>query len=314
MPATPSQEHLLCPPLDLQPAFLLNIAGRCCCSLLLLLLVLLVHVVACCCCLLLLPVFVACCCCLLVPVAGCVVVLVVVVCVCGWVCSRFLVLSAGPPLQPPLRRTAQNFALFSTSPAENFILSSLSGGSSRGIVAAVQGHGPPKMRLGQPESPNVPNRHPDRHKKSVMVAGEGKKSAKFWAPTLRARWFGLPWTTFRRTPPSTGPLTLRGPTLRAPFFLGWACTLVAKPTLAKPTLAKPTLAKPTLANFTVSISCFSKKERTTKKHGRTSTLCPEACRVNTDFGQTDFGQTDFGRRYPTDFGQTDFGQTDFGPN
>ena len=43
----------------------------------------------------------------------------------------------------------------------------------------------------------------------------------------------------------------------------------------RPTLAKPTLAKPTLANFTVSVfSCFQKKkkDRTTKQHGRTSTL------------------------------------------
>ena len=29
---------------------------------------------------------------------------------------------------------------------------------------------------------NSTSRHPERHKKSEMVAGEGKKSAKFWAP------------------------------------------------------------------------------------------------------------------------------------
>ena len=39
---------------------------------------------------------------------------------------------------------ARNFEFF-PSPAANFILSSLSGGSSRGIVAAVRGHGPPTV-------------------------------------------------------------------------------------------------------------------------------------------------------------------------
>ena len=36
---------------------------------------------------------------------------------------------------------------FFFSPTGNFILSSLSGGSSRGIAAAVQGHNPPQMRV-----------------------------------------------------------------------------------------------------------------------------------------------------------------------
>ena len=55
-----------------------------------------------------------------------------------WVSSRCLVGVVGvfkifgaSPLDGPLRRTAQNFALFFLSPAGNFILSSLSGGSSR---------------------------------------------------------------------------------------------------------------------------------------------------------------------------------------
>ena len=83
----------------------------------------------------------------------CVVCVVCVVCSrFWWVSSRFLVgvfktfgplrwtslpLRGAPPpadrpsAGPPLRRTAQNFALCFLSPARNFILSSLSGGSSR---------------------------------------------------------------------------------------------------------------------------------------------------------------------------------------
>ena len=66
---------------------------------------------------------------LLVPVGACWCLLVLLLCV-WWVCSRFLGLSP----RTSLCRTAQNFALFFLSPAENFILSSLSEGSSRGIL------------------------------------------------------------------------------------------------------------------------------------------------------------------------------------
>ena len=66
---------------------------------------------------------------------------------CWWVSSRFLGLS--PPLSlagPPFPWTAKNVPLFSLS-RRKFILSLGERGSSRGIVAAVQGHGPPKMRV-----------------------------------------------------------------------------------------------------------------------------------------------------------------------
>ena len=51
---------------------------------------------------------------------------------------------------------------------------------------------------------NSTRRHPERHKKSEMVAGEGKKSANFLAPTISGR------PPFRSPHPS-GPKTLRRP-------------------------------------------------------------------------------------------------------
>ena len=146
-----------------------------------------------------------------------------------------------PPPPDPLRRTAQNFALFFPSPATVFILFSLSCwsfslnfggvfedqdpqmctfGLSGCRVKPRRPHqtGPPglahdsrenskRARLSAPALQTPPKFHEkdqqEREKRIKTVAGEGKKNAKFWAPTLR------------------GP-TLRGPTLRGPhFFWVW---------------------------------------------------------------------------------------------
>ena len=89
------------------------------------------------------------CCYLLLPVGACWCFVVVVGCLCvWWVCSRFLGLSPGPP--PPSRRTAfpldrpkfRSFFSLSCRKVHSFF--SL-WGSSRGILVAVQAHGPPKM-------------------------------------------------------------------------------------------------------------------------------------------------------------------------
>ena len=84
-----------------------------------------------------------------------VVVLWCVLCVCSkLLVGVFKIFGPLPRPLPPRRTalpwTAQNFALFFSLPPEiSFFLLSLGegGGSSRGIVAAVQGHGPPKMRV-----------------------------------------------------------------------------------------------------------------------------------------------------------------------
>ena len=79
--------------------------------------------------------------------------------------------------------------------------------------------GPPWLAHDSPRTPNVhiraprrfkhhqnsTRRPPERHKKSEMVAGEGKKRAKFWLPHP----FG---------PPPFGPPPFGPPTLRAPPF------------------------------------------------------------------------------------------------
>ena len=82
--------------------------------------------------------------------------------------------------------------------------------------------------------PKFHEKTPERHKKNETVVGKGRKSAKFWAPTLRGPTL--------RGPTLRGP-TLRGPTLRGPTLRG--------PTLRGPTLRGPTLRGPTLRGHTL---------------------------------------------------------------
>ena len=125
----------------------------------------------------------------------------------GPTCSGFGVVVVVAGLDwTPLRRTAQNFARFSPLP--------------------------PPCRRGftrQPESPNVhteglrrfkhhqnsTSRHPDRHKKSEMVAGEGNKSAKFWPPHPSGPHPSGPHPS---GPHPSGPHPSRAPPFGAHFF------------------------------------------------------------------------------------------------
>ena len=132
------------------------------------------------------------------------------VCVCVCV-SRFLVgdfkifggclqdfprtaTSAGPAL----RWTAQNFALFFLSPAGNFILSSLSWGSSRGILVVFEGPGPWNVHI--------------RSSRVVVWAPAAPKPPPFVAPPFGEP-FGAPPL---RAPTPSGPHPFGPPPLRAP--------------------------------------------------------------------------------------------------
>ena len=68
---------------------------------------------------------------------------------------------------------------FFFSPAGNFILSSLSGGSSRGILVVFEAPGRSKTTKIQREDP------PEREERMKFPAGERKKKAKFWAVRRR---------------------------------------------------------------------------------------------------------------------------------
>ena len=102
------------------------------------------------------------------------------------------------------------------------------------IVGKLQGElGTPNVHIlfegsGASNTTKIPRKRPkEREKRIKTVAGEGKKSAKFWAPTVRA-------PTLRG--PTLGGPTLRGPTLRGPTLRG--------PTLRGPTLRGPTTSGP----------------------------------------------------------------------
>ncbi len=178
------------------------------------------------------PVFVCCCC-----VVLCCLVLCEVCCVrCGGVsvgCSRFSWVRPKfgrtplsrtspqpdrPSARPPLSPTAPppDLRSFFLSPAGNFILSSLSGGSSRCILVVFLKAGALKCAHFRGKALQTPpkfhERTPKREKKEKqIVTGERKKSAKFWPPTLRG-------PTPSRFHPSglhrsglhSGPHTLRG--------------------------------------------------------------------------------------------------------
>ena len=99
---------------------------------------------------------------------------------------------------------------------------------------------------GASNTTKIPREDPQRgRKRTKMGAGEGKTSAKFWAPTL---WAPALWAPTLWAPTLWAP-TLWAPALWAPAL--WAPTLWA-PTLCAPTLCAPTLCAPTLRGSTPS--------------------------------------------------------------
>ena len=82
--------------------------------------------------------------------------------------------NGGPKGGDPEEWVAKNFALFCPSLASMLVLSSLSG-SSRGIVAAIKGRGPPKMRGPGEEKGEKKNQE---RKKTSEKKKEQKKEKK----------------------------------------------------------------------------------------------------------------------------------------
>ena len=83
--------------------------------------------------------------------------------------------NGGPKGGDPEGWGAKNFALFCSSLAAMFVLSSLSG-SSRGTVAAIKGRGPPKMR--GPGEENKGGKKKPRKKKNQRRKKRTKKRKK----------------------------------------------------------------------------------------------------------------------------------------
>ena len=107
---------------------------------------------------------------------------VVVLGCCG--CCWFGLPSAGPPSTgPPLRRTAQNFALFLPFPATVSLFLCLSGCLLVEFWWCFDSRNP-EMCTFELSGCRVKPRRPHQtgpHRKSETVAGKGRKSAKFWA-------------------------------------------------------------------------------------------------------------------------------------
>ena len=215
--------------------------------------------------------------------------LCVVVCCCVVLCVASLHPphpTPDPPPQDPLRQTTQNFALFLPTPAPFSLFLSLCGclivefwwcfckdRDPQMCTFGLSGCGVKPWRLRgrrglhtttrelqtcTVDGPGVSKHHqkttrrpPERDKESENGAGEGKKSAKFWLPTLRGlalrglalRGLALRGLALRgltlRGPTLRGP-TLRGPTLRRPIPLG----PTLRPHPSGPTLWGPTLRGP----------------------------------------------------------------------
>ena len=115
--------------------------------------------------------------------------------------------SAGPPFPcTALPGTAQNFTLFFPSPAAKFVLF---------FPLWVSSGGPPDRaarelqtctseRPGTSNTTKIPREDNQRGKKRTnFAAGEGKKRAKFWAPTLRGSTLRGSTTTPHHTTPHT---------------------------------------------------------------------------------------------------------------
>ena len=190
-----------------------------------------------------------------------------------WTTLRRTTLRRTPLRRTPLRRTAQNFALSFPSPATVFILSSLGGRFVEfwGFGLSCHQTGPPGLAHDSPRTPNVhisgPRRFKhhqnstqgpqERERRKKIVAEEGKKSAKFWAPhpsgphlpgphllgpTLRGPTFSR-FGASTIWAPTLQDSTLLGPTLRGPLFLGLGLHPLG-PTLRGPTLWRPKIQHP----------------------------------------------------------------------
>ena len=151
-------------------------------------------------------------------------------CCCGGCCG-----CAGPPIH----WTAQNFALFSLSRL-HFRTFSLFGclliefwwcfrkpGNSNVTVWALELWCETSAASGPPASHNNPpnvhsrafpnnNQNSTRRKGTKMEAGEGKKKAKIWVPTLRG-------PTFSKFGPSLRGTTPRGSTMTIQKWIGQIC-------------------------------------------------------------------------------------------
>ena len=285
-----------------------------------------------CCCVLCVAV---CCCVLFCVVAVCCSVLfcvVLLLCV-WWVCSGPLrrTPSAGPP----------KFRSFFPSPATVFILFSLSCwsfslnfggvfedrdpqmctfGLSGCRVKPRRPHqtGPPGLAHDSPRTPNVHisghrrfKHHQNSTKKTKRdgkriknCGGRGKKSAKFWAPTVRA--------------PTLRAPTLRGPTTSGPHFF-WVCPLSPwgdpprgpHPSGAPP-FGGPTLRGSTLRGSTLRGShFFFVWPPTLRGPTMTQKYYPKNWIGQNWIGQNWIGQNWIGQNWP---GQNHDGQKKIGQN
>ena len=117
-------------------------------------------------------------------------------CCVWWVCSRFLSLSPGPPSAgPPFPWTAQNFAFFLSR--RKFHFSFTLWGLLVELWPRFKAMTHPLCAFGRLQTctfersdasntTKIPRENPQRGKKRTNFPAGGKKSAKFWPPTLRA--------------------------------------------------------------------------------------------------------------------------------
>ena len=102
---------------------------------------------------------------------------------------------------------------------------------------------------GASNTTKFPREDPQRERKRAkMGAGEGKKSAKFWALRLRAPTLRAPTL---RCP------TLRAPTLRTPTLGALTFSRSGPPTLRAPFLRAPPFGPPSLRAEALRASTFS---------------------------------------------------------
>ena len=146
-----------------------------------------------------------------------------------------------PPPDLPFRRTAQNFALFFSLPLPFRFFSVSLGVFSLNFGGVFEGwrFWAARVSHDNPRTPNVhisaprrfkhhqnsTGRHPERRKKSEMVAGEGKNKRYFGpptlpGPTLRGPTFFWVWRPHPSKPHFSG---FGGPTLRGPEVVVLLC-------------------------------------------------------------------------------------------
>ena len=165
-----------------------------------------------------------------------------------------------PPLGPP-----KISRFFFPLPPDHFRSFSLSGGllvefwsclwGRRGFTRQPENSKRAHLRVPalQKHHQISTRRPPEREKKSENGAGEGKKSAKFWAPRLRAPTLRAPTL---RCPTLRAP-TLRTPTLGALTFSRSGPHPSGPPTLRAPFLRAPPFGPPSLRAEALRASTFS---------------------------------------------------------